>query len=85
MIPALLLIGIGWQRRLPVPIPLFLLWPVAFLAVLATGAVQLTRRLNRPAAETPLLPAPLEALFQLSGLRLDVRTHDGTGVLVWFL
>lgn len=85
MIPALLLLGVGWQRRLPIPIPLFLLWPLAFLAVAATGAVQLARRTTRPAAETPLVPPPLEALFQLSGLRVDVRTRDGTGVLVWFI
>ena len=85
MIPALLLIGIGWQRRLPLPVPLFILWPLAFLAVAATGAVQLARRITRPAAETPLVPPPLEALFQLSGLRLDVRTRDGTGILISFL
>lgn len=85
MIPALLLIGVGWQRRLPLPIPLFLLWPLAGLAVLATGAVQLARRLASPGLRPPLLPAPLQAIFHLSGLKVDVRTRSGVGVLIWLL
>ncbi|MCC6738944.1 MAG: hypothetical protein IT452_07845 [Planctomycetia bacterium] len=85
MIPALLLVGVGWQRRLPLPIPLFLLWPLVAVAVLVTAIVQLARRITRPAATTPLFPPVLEALFQLSGLRVDIRDREGTSVLVWLI
>jgi len=79
MIPALLLVGVGWQRRVPLPLPLIVLWPLVLLAAGLTALYRLAAR------STPVLPPVLAVLFQLSGLRIDVRSRNGTGILFWFV
>jgi hypothetical protein len=88
MMPALALVAIGPRRRwlLPLPLPLFLLWP---FVVLAIGGVRLADALRRrPGSTTGRhagARAALHALCQLRGLRLDVCSSDDIRLLVWFL
>lgn len=86
MIPALAIIGFGRKRMIPLPVPLFLLWPFILLALAVVGlAGWLTRR--QPAARSGLLVArtALLATFHLSGLRIDVRSRDQDNVYFRFI
>jgi hypothetical protein len=85
MIPALLVLGVG-ARRFPIPLPLFLLWPLLLLAlgVVSLAAAILGRR-SEQGRNAHLAKAGLLALFHLSGLKIDVREKSGGGVHIWFL
>jgi hypothetical protein len=86
MMPALGVVAIGKGKwpALPIPLPLFLLWP---LVAVALGAVILAQRLvSEPSdARSGLLMArtALLAFCQLSGLCVDLRSADGDRVRVW--
>lgn len=83
MIPAMAILRIGRGRRLPVPLPLFLLWPLVLLALLLVAlAGPLADR--RSEAGRRLLAARLGilALFRLSGLSVDARGSDGREVRI---
>jgi hypothetical protein len=83
MPPAIVLIGIGRQRRIPLPLPAFLLWPFAFLAwyVLTIARLAFSHDL-RVSRKLPCVRTILYSYANLSGLRIDVRSHDGSGVYV---
>ena len=85
MIPAIGLIRIGKARwTVPLPLPVFLAWPFVLVAL---AGVALTERLvNRRSTHSKLTMAGggLLALCQLSGLKIDVRSTDGSRVFVWF-
>ncbi len=85
MIPAIGLVLIGKARwTVPLPLPVFLFWPFILVAL---GGVTLVERLvdEGDARHSMLTMARcgLCAFCQLSGLRIDVRSPDGTRVLVW--
>ena len=87
MMPAIGLIAIGRQRwpTVPLPLPLFPIWP---LVLLALGAVALARKvLPESDARTALTIAhtAVLAFFQLSGLRIDVESADRTRVRMWLI
>ena len=71
---------------LPLPLPIFLVWP---FVVMALGGVALAQRfVSRQATSFSRLTTVrfvLLAFFQLSGLRVDVRAHDGARILVWLV
>ena len=82
MIPIVGLIRVGKARW--VPLPVFLVWP--FVPV-ALGAVAVTERLvSSPStlSKLTMVRGGLLALCQLSGLKIDVRSTDGSRVFVWF-
>jgi hypothetical protein len=85
VIPAVLLVGVGRQRRVPLPAPLFLLWPLVAAAIVGIYTVRGLRRLIGLRPGAPIVPILIGAAFRLSGLKVDIRTRDGTDVLLWFL
>jgi hypothetical protein len=72
MLPALLLVAVGGRRRVWIPLPAFLLWPVWLLG----WVVWLALRLLRVPWERPLRAA-LALAAGLSGLRVDIDTSGG--------
>jgi hypothetical protein len=85
MMPALLVIGIGGRSRriFPLPLPVFLLWP---LVLFALALVWLAERLiSLSGADPSWLRAAktgLLAFFHLSGFRIEVESSDGTRLRV---
>ena len=84
MIPAIGLVLIGKPRSVvPLPLPVFLVWPVMLVALAGvTLAARLVDGRDRDSALT-VARCGLLACCQLSGLRVDVRSSDGTRVLIW--
>ncbi len=81
MMPALGLIGIpGLRWLLPIPIPLFLLWPFVLVFL---GIARLLDR-DRP-AEAAMLRTTMQAFRELRGLTIDVDTADHKQVRIWFV
>jgi len=71
---------------LPLPLPVLLVWP---FVVIALGGVALAQRFaSRQSASFSRLAVArvgLSALFQLSGLRVHIRSTDGARILVWLV
>ncbi len=81
MMPALALVGIPGPRWLPpIPIPLFLLWP---LVLVCLGFARLLDR-DRP-AETAKLRTAMHVFRDLRGLTIDTNTADHKRVRIWFV
>ena len=80
MLPTLLMVGVGARRRFWIPLPTILLWPFWLLG----WAVWAPARLLRvPRADA--LRHGLVLLAQLSGLRVDVDSQDGTRIHLRFV
>jgi len=80
MLPGMLLIGAGARRRIWIPVPVIVLWPLWLLGWVVWAPARLLRR---PWA--PVLGGGLIALAQLSGLRLDLDARDGTRIHLRFI
>jgi len=81
MMPALGLIGIPGPRWLPpIPIPLFLLWP---LVLVLLGIARLLER-DRP-DEAATLRTAMHVFRDLRGLSIDVDAADHKQVRIWFI
>ena len=81
MIPSIGIVRIGRKRGVPLPLPLFLVWPFLLLGGLILAVARLLVPNGTPAAAS--LDAGrlgLLTLFHLSGLRVDVETADGMNV-----
>jgi len=78
MIPTLLMLRI---QKVYIPLPLFLLWPFLLLAALLLAVayvpVALVGGNTQPFAHALALG---RVFFNLHGLKVDVRSHDGTQV-----
>ena len=80
MLPAVALLGVG-PGGLWVPIPVILLWPLLFLALAVAGLVEaLTGSGTLPRTRTLW-----QALCQLHGVKVDVRSATGRRVALWVL
>ena len=76
MPPVLLLLGIGRVRRVFVPLPLILLWPLLLLGWLFLGVAWLAT-VGRPRPDSLQAGAAgLRALHELRGTRIDIRRRD---------
>lgn len=76
MVPSFLLLGIGRQPRLWIPLPVLLLvWPIWLLG----WAVWLVMWFFRIPGER-VVQIALIATFHLSGLRVDVDTTGGDNI-----
>lgn len=87
MLPALLLIG---RRPWVLPGPVFLFWPLIGLGWVLVGIGAAVRRVagrGRRAEPGRIegLRAALKLCGQLSGLRVDVTTREGSGITLRFL
>ena len=88
MWPALMLVGVGRRRRLILPGPVFLLWPLIALGWLVLGVWNLGRIvfLGPEGARRPCSNAQLRAALRLfpnlSGLSIDVAARDGHGIYI---
>ena len=81
MMPTLALVGIPGPRWLPpIPIPLFLLWP---LVLVCLGFARLLDRV-RP-AEAAKLRTAMQVFRELRGLAIDVDTADHKPVRIRFI
>ena len=85
--PVLGVVAVGGRRwAVPLPLPLIVLWP---LALVPLGAAAVIERLSRWRAAGPRRPtvagAALRMLWQLSGVRVDIRTARGVRVLLWLV
>jgi hypothetical protein len=79
--PALALVGIPGPRWLPpVPLPLFLLWP---LVLACLGVARLLDR-DRPEPARKLRTA-MHVFTELRGLTIDVDTRDHKKVRIRFV
>jgi len=77
MPPALLLVRVGRARRLTLPLPLFLLWPLVLLAWVVLGPAWLVTAGRRPALLAAGITA-LRAFNELRGTRVDIRGRDAS-------
>jgi hypothetical protein len=76
MPPALVLVRFGRRRRIPIPLPVFLLWPLLVIAWLGLGLAWLvTAGRQRPAPVVAGVTA-LRVLNELHGTRIDLRGRD---------
>ena len=81
MMPALALIGIPGPRwLLPVPIPLFLLWP---FVLFCHGIARLLDRDRR--AEAAKVRTAMQAFRDLRGLTIDIDTANHKQVRIWIV
>ncbi len=81
MMPALALIGIPGPRWLPpLPIPLFLLWP---LVLVCLGIAKLLDRVR--SAEATKLRTAMQVFRELRGLTINVDAADHKQVRIWFV
>ena len=86
MVPSFLLINLSSRWRLPLALPLFLLWPLIALFALGVGVLWIvlpeggarSRRYRMARAALPLL-------WHLSGLTIDVQSEEGSRVYLRFL
>ena len=78
MPPALLLVRFRHIRRLILPLPVFLLWPLLLLAWLGLGLVWLATT-GRPRPRGLLAGLmTLRVLSELRGTEIDFRGHDSS-------
>ena len=80
MLPAVALLGVGpagWR----IPVPLFPLWPL-FLAALAVIALVEAVACGGSLRRTRAVWA---VLWELHGLKVDVRSASGTRTYLWLL
>lgn len=78
--PALVTVGIPRLHWLPpLPLPLFLLWPLVWVCL------GLSRLLDSPRpAEAEALRTAMQVFRELRGLTIDVDTADGQQVCIRF-
>jgi hypothetical protein len=76
-----LIFGVGKGRRIPIPFPLFLLWPLIALAWLTLTLCLLFVRTGLNTRQSIVTARiALAAFGRLSGTRIDVQSKDGSGV-----
>lgn len=82
MWPSLLIVGVGRRRWLPLPLPLFLLWPFLLLGWLVFGVGRLVTREWRAEPALAGMYGVLMLWSHLRGLRIDARPERGAGVRI---
>ena len=80
MLPAVALFGVG-PKGWRIPIPLLLLWPFSLVALAVIGLVE-TVSCGGALRRTQALWA---FLWELHGLKVDVRSASGTRIYLWLL
>lgn len=86
MIPALLLINFSSRSRLPLALPLFLLWPLVALFALVVGLLWIV--LPGSGARFrgfQMARGGLALIWHLSGLTIDVQSEEDRRVYLRFI
>jgi hypothetical protein len=83
MPPSLLILGFGEERRIRLPLPLFLLWPLLILGWLVFGLVWLVTLGKKPGPIAAMLIA-LRFCHAMRGLRVDLRSR-GENIYLSFI
>lgn len=76
MPPALLLVRFGRMRRVLLPLPVFLLWPLLLIAWVGLGLAWLVTSGRRRPAPVAAGMTALRVLGELHGTRIDLRGRD---------
>ncbi len=69
-------------RRIRLPLPLFLVWPLLAVPLLVALLIGLLRR---PRATCRFIPVGVRVFLGLSGLQVDTRSHEGHNIHVRFI
>lgn len=86
MVPSLLMIRVGERGRIPIALPVFLLWPFLALGALLVGLGTLgTSRASQLGRRMRAGWLALQAVGQLRGLKIDVTEKNGERMFIWFL
>ena len=86
MPPWLAVVALGRTRQVPLPIPLFLAWPLLALVWFGLAcAHELGPKPPPPTSSLYRINAFFRAYCQLTGLVVDVRSKDQLRVLFWVL
>lgn len=81
MMPSLALIAIPTLRWFPpIPLPVFLLWP---LVLFCLGVAKLIER-ERP-EQAEILRTAMQAFRDLRGLSIDIERPNEKSVRIWFV
>lgn len=81
MMPAFALIGIPGPRWVPpVPLPLFLLWPLVLICLGLAGLMVKVRP-----DESEKLRTIMMVFGELRGLAIDIETANHKPVRIWFV
>ena len=85
--PVVGVVAVGGRRwAVPLPLPLVLAWPLVLVPLgVAAGIERLLRPGAAGAGRPTVAGAALAMLWQLSGLRIDIRSARGVRVLLWLL
>jgi hypothetical protein len=79
-LPTVLLLGAGPRCRIWIPVPVILLWPFWLLGWMVWAPARLLHPERAHA-----LRAGLILVAQLSGLKVDLKTTDGTRIRLRFV
>ena len=83
MPPILAIVAIGRSRKFPIPFPLILLWPFVLLGFFVLGLAWFFLPKKSGAARYVLMAiTALGCFWHLSGLRIDINSHDETDVYI---
>lgn len=83
MPPVLLIVAVGRSKRFPIPFPVILLWPFVLLGWILLGIVWFFLPKRSSAARFVLIVIEAIGCFwHLSGLKIDITSHDETGVYI---
>ena len=86
MLPSILMLRVGPGAGIPIPVPLFLLWPLVLVLALVGGLIWLVMpRTRRTGGLLEKLRLAWTLFNNLSGLKIDVRSADGTRVYFWII
>jgi len=86
VIPALVIGSVGGRRRrIPVLLPIFVLWPFTLLGYGALWLLSLVRSRRSGWDRLAMMRLSLASLFHLSGLRIEVDSSEGPRFRLWLL
>jgi hypothetical protein len=86
MVPVLAIVGLGRKRRVLIPFPFFLLWPLLLVGGLVFGAFPRKEGVNtRAPGYFSRVSTALAVFWHLSGLWIDIRSNDGSNIYLRFI
>ena len=85
MLPAIGLVRIDKARwTVPLPLPIFLAWPFVLVALSGVAVAERLAPTRSTHSKLTIARDGLVVLCHLSGLKIDLRSTDGSRVFIWF-